>query len=441
MELRNSLWDCDGIISKILQDQPIPKMARVKQKFNSTCIEDIPATIEKEVSKPEIAKTIVKGASIAITAGSRGVANINIILREVVKQVKRLGGEPFLIPAMGSHGGATVSGQLEILNGLGITEEFVGAPICSSMDVVPIGEQVDGKTVYIDSFANKADGIIVVGRIKPHTCFRGSFESGLYKMMAIGLGKQKGAEACHAEGFGRMAHNIETFGNAIMEKSPILFGVGIVENAFDDTSIIEAIPRNEIPKREPVLLEKSRSLMPCIAFKDIDVLVVDTIGKNFSGDGMDPNITGSYCTPFASGGPAVQRYVVLDLSEESHGNSIGAGMADVGTKRLFDKIDFDAAYPNALTCTVVKGVRVPMIMRNDEMALKAALFTCVDIDKAAPRIVRIQNTSHIETIYVSEGLKDEILMDSSLELLEDFHRISFDENGNIQDFGKHYSEL
>lgn len=441
MTLRDSVWDRDNVISDILENQAIPKMARVRQKLDSTRISDIPLAIEQEFAKPEIAGTVKKGASIAITAGSRGVANIALILREVVAQVKRLGAEPFLIPAMGSHGGATVEGQLEILSGLGITEEAVGAPIKSSMTVVPIGTQEDGKTVYIDSFAEKADGIIIVGRIKPHTCFRGPFESGLYKMMVIGLGKQKGAEACHEEGFGRMAHNIKTFGDVILKEAPILFGVAIVENAFDDTAIIEAIPRWDIPEREPVLLEKSRALMPSIAIRDIDVLIVDTIGKNFSGDGMDPNITGSFCTPFASGGPTVQRYVVLDLSEESHGNSIGAGMADVGTKRLFDKIDFDAAYPNALTCTVVMGVRIPMIMKNDQAAIRAALFTCVDIDVDAPRIVRIPNSSHIETIYVSEGLKDEVLASPELELLEDFHPVEFDEDGNILNFGKSYDTL
>ncbi|NBK20734.1 MAG: DUF2088 domain-containing protein [Spirochaetia bacterium] len=439
MKYRDSVWDRDHVIENMLKDQSIPRMARVRQKFDPTCIKDIPSAVEGEITKPTIAQTIKKGASIAITAGSRGVAHIDVIIKSVVDQVKKLGGVPFIIPAMGSHGGATASGQLEILEGLGITEETMGVPIYSSMEVVPIGTQSDGKTVYIDKFARDADGIIIVGRIKPHTCFRGPFESGLYKMMVIGLGKQKGAEACHEEGFGRMAHNIQTFGDVVLEKSPILFGLAIVENAFDDTALIEAVPRDEIREREPVLLEKSRSLMPGIAIHKIDVLVVDAIGKNFSGDGMDPNITGSYCTPFACGGPEVGRYVVMDISEESHGNSIGAGMADISTKRLFDKVDFDAAYPNALTCTVLKGVRIPVIMKSDEAALKAAIFSCVGADKANPRIVRIPNTSHIEVLYVSEVLKEEVMANPSLELLEDFTPIQFDGQGNIADFGKPYS--
>ena len=406
-------------------------MARVRQLFDDTRIDDIPKAIEAQFNKPEIAKTIKKDASIAITAGSRGIANIPVIIREVARNVKRLGGKPFVIPAMGSHGGATAAGQKEMLEGLGVTEEFVGAPIRSTMETVQIGVNADNKPVLIDAYAAASDGIIVVGRVKPHTAFRGDYESGLYKMMAIGLGKQKGAEVCHAEGFGRMAHNVVAFGNTILKNAPILFGLAILENAFDDTAIIEAVAREAIPTREPELLDKARALMPAIGIQDIDILVVDKIGKNFSGDGMDPNITATYCTPYASGGPVVQRYVVLDLSEETHGNAMGAGMAGIGTKRMVDKIDFDAAYPNALTCTVLIGAKIPVIMKNDKTAIQAAIFTCVDIDKDNPRIVRIANTSHIETIIVSEALADEVAANPGLELLEPFGEVEFDLEGNL----------
>ena len=221
-------------------------------------------------------------------------------------------------------------------------------------------------------------------------------------MMAIGLGKQKGAEACHAEVFGRMAYNVVTYGETILKNAPILFGLAVIENAFDDTAIIEAVPKTDIPKREPELLKIARDLMPAIGIKDIDILIVDQIGKNFSGDGMDPNITATYCTPYASGGPVVQRYVVLDLSDETHGNALGAGMADIGTKRLFDKVDFDAAYPNALTCTVLMGAKIPVIMKNDKMAIQCAIFTCVDIDKER-RDREDTNTFHIDTIHGIEA--------------------------------------
>ncbi len=425
-------WDRDGVIAGILSPVKIPKMATVRQNFDNTRIEDIPAAVAEQFSKEEIRSSIRPGASIAITVGSRGVANIDVITRELVRNVKLCGGEPFIVPAMGSHGGATAAGQKEMIEGFGVTEEFIGAPIRSSMETVHIGNTKDGRPVFIDSFAAASDGIIVAGRVKPHTAFRGEFESGIYKMMAIGLGKQKGAEECHREGFGRMAYNVVAYGETILNNAPVLFGFAIIENAFDDTAYVEAIPRDRITMREPELLKIAKGLMPSIAIQDIDILIIDKIGKNFSGDGMDPNITATYCTPYASGGPTVQRYVVLDLSDETHGNAIGAGMADIGTKRLFDKIDFDAAYPNALTCTVLHTAKVPVIMKNDEMAIKAAIFASVGIDKDRPRIVRIANTSHIDTIMVSESLAEEVAQHPIMELMEPFAPLPFDAEGNLK---------
>ncbi len=425
------VWDRNGIIAGILAPVQLPKMAKVRQKFDNTHIEDIPKAIAEEFAKPEISSTITDGMEIAVTVGSRGVANIALITREIVRNVKKYGGKPFIVPAMGSHGGATAEGQKEMIEGFGVTEEFVDAPIRSSMETVHIGNTVDDKPVYMDAIAAHSDGIIVAGRVKPHSSFRGTYESGIYKMMAIGLGKQKGAEACHVEGFGRMAYNVVTYGETILKNAPVLFGLALIENSFDDTAIIEAIPRENIAAREPELLKISRDLMPAIAIGEMDIMIIDQIGKNFSGDGMDPNITNTFCTPYASGGPTVQRHVVLDLSDESHGNAIGAGVADIGTKRLFDKIDFDAAYPNSLTCTVLDTAKVPIIMKNDELAIKASIFTCVGIDKLRPRIVRIANSSHIDTIMVSECLEEEVKNNPMLELLEPFHDLEFDEEGNL----------
>ena len=429
---RDSQWDRDGVIHGMLKDISIPKMGTVKQIFEDNSIKDIPAAIKQEFSKPEIASTINPGHSYAITVGSRGVANIPLITREIVKNVKERGGEPFIVPSMGSHGGATGPGQKEYLEGLGVTEEYIGAPIRSSMETVKIAETDDGKEVRIDAIAAKSDGIIVAGRIKPHTAFRGDFESGLYKMMTIGLGKQKGAELCHDEGFGEMAKNVKNIGRIILDNAPVVFGLAIVEDSFDETAIIEAIPADKIPTREPELLLKAKALMPRILIDKIDILIVDQIGKNFSGDGMDPNITASYCTPYAHGGPEVERYIVLDLSDEAHGNAIGAGMSDFGTKRLFDKMDFDAAYPNALTCTVTKGARVPVILKNDKTAIQAAIFAGVGMDKEAPRIVRIANSSHIEKIMVSEVLKEEVEAHPDMELLSEFEDFKFDAEDNLE---------
>lgn len=420
-----------NVISNLLSDIKLPKMAKIRQKFSRPIIDDIPLAIYNEVNKPEIAKNIKKGNTIAITVGSRGVANIALITKELVRNVKKLGGEPFIIPAMGSHGGATAKGQVEVLNSLGVTEEYIDAPIKATMETVKIGETPDGKPVFIDKYAAEADGIIVVGRVKPHTAFRGKYESGLMKMMAIGLGKQKGADICHAEGFKYMAHYVPLFANVIIENANILFGLALVENAYDETCKIVALNKEEIPEKEPDLLVESKKLMPKIMFDTFDVLVVDEIGKNISGDGMDPNITATYCTPYASGGPEIQRVVVLDLTEETHGNAVGIGMADFTTKRAYNKINLEITYPNALTCIVVDTVKIPMILNNDYEAIAAAVKTCSEIDKNNPRIVRIKNSLHIDEIYISEALLEEAKNNPDIEILEEPKPFGFDENGNL----------
>lgn len=429
--LRDSTWDRHGVVDNILGSIKIPEMAKIKQIFEDNSIRDIPTAIANEFSKNEIASTIKPGMNIAITAGSRGVANIDKILKGIIDHVQILGGKPFIFPAMGSHGGATAEGQCEVLASYNVTEKTMGVPIRSSMETVIIGQTPEGKSVYLDKIASQADGIIVVGRIKPHTAFRGTYESGLLKMMVIGMGKQKGAESCHTEGFARMAHNVETYADIIFKKTRILFGIGVIENAFDNTCKIVAIPKNEIKKREKDLLREAKRLMPRIMFPKFDILVIDQIGKNFSGDGADPNISATYCTPYASGGPEFQRYVILDLSEETHGNAIGIGMADFATKRVYDKTDFDMTYPNALTATVVIGVRMPMILRNDRLALQAAIFCCTGIDKTKPKIVRIMNTSHIESLWISEPLVLEALTNKNIEIIQPAGEVMFDRDGNL----------
>ncbi len=430
-KVRESSWDRHGVIAGLLKDIPVPKMARVRQIFDKRRIEDIPRAVSEQIAKPEIRSRIRNGAKIAITAGSRGIANLPVLVRSIVASVRQAGGDPFVVPAMGSHGGATAEGQLEVLAGMGVTEAAVGAPIRSSMDTVVIGKTPEGKPVYLDRIASQADGIIVFGRVKPHTAFRGRHESGLFKMMAIGLGNQKGAEAVHATGFGRMAANVPAYARVTLASGKVLFGVAVVENAFDDTCLIEAIAPEKIEGREPVLLDESRRLMPHLKLDPIDVLVCDQIGKNFSGDGMDPNITASYVTPYATGGPKVERYVILDLSEETHGNAIGTGVAHFTTKRVFDKTDFDATYPNALTCRVVIGARMPLVLATDKLALQAAIYTITDGDGSRPRIVRIANTSHVDVIDISEGLLAAARERSDIEILEGPRDWPFDRNGNL----------
>ena len=430
--IRDSIWDKSGVIGGMLGSIPIPKMARIGQEFADERLTDIPGTIAGEFLKKEIRSAIKPGMSVAITAGSRGLSDFALIVKETVEQVRKLGGNPFIIPAMGSHGGATAEGQLDVLASYGITEATMGVPVKSSMETVIVGQTQEGKPVHIDKHASEADGIVVVGRVKPHTCFRGRYESGLVKMMAIGLGKQKGAESCHAEGFGKMAENIEAFADQIIAKTNILFGIAIVENAFDRTSRIEAIPTERIKQREGELLLEAKSLMPSIYLRNFDILIIDRIGKNISGDGADPNISGTYATPYASGGPEFQRYVVLDLTDETHGNANGIGMADFTTKRVFDKTDFDLTYPNGLTTTLVSTLSMPMVLRNDKSAMQAAIFSCNGIDKSRPRIVRLKNTAHVEEIMVSEALLEEVRAHPRLRILDEPKEPVFDQDGNLR---------
>ncbi len=421
----------DLSVAQILTKQPIPKVCRVRQKFDDYRIQDIKAEVKKKLKREGTLDRIKKGQSIAITAGSRGVANIFEITKTIVDEVKEVGGNPFIVPTMGSHGGATAEGQLEILSGYNITEESLGCPVCSSMETVQVGVSEYGKPVHVDKNAAEADGIIVVGRVKPHTGFRGKYESGLLKMITIGLGKQYGAEICHGDSFKYMEKNITSMAKVVLDKCNIVFGVAVVENAYDDTRRVEAIPAEEIFHEEPELLEEAKKNLPLIMFKDIDVLIVDEIGKNISGDGMDPNITGTFCTPFASGGVNKQRTVVLDITEESHGNASGLGMADFTVQRAFNKVDFESTYPNSLTCKITIDVKIPITLANDKLAVQAAIQTCSFIDFNNPRIVRIKNSLKIGEIYISESLMEEAQKNPRIEILEGPKEIKFDKCGNL----------
>nr|MCR4707851.1 lactate racemase domain-containing protein [Clostridiales bacterium] len=291
-------------VASLVSDTFVPKMFRVRQVFPRPRIasEEIPGIIDALLSEEKFASRVKPGMRIAITAGSRGIANNALTTKCIADFCKKRGAKPFVVPAMGSHGGATAEGQREVLESYGITEEYLGCPILSSMEVKKVGVNEEGFDVCIDKNAAEADGIILGCRIKPHTAFRGPYESGLMKMMAIGLGKQVGAQQCHEQGFKNMAKNVPMWGRTILKNAPILFGVPTIENAFDETCKIVAVAAEDIEAEEPVLLKEAFSYMPRIWVDSCDVLIVDHIGKNFSGDGMDPNITGTFCTPYATGG-------------------------------------------------------------------------------------------------------------------------------------------
>lgn len=420
-------------VADLVSDQTIPKMFKVKQVFPRPKIEpeEIPGIIESLLSQEKFSSKVKPGMRIAITAGSRGIANVALTTKCIADFVRSRGAHPFIVPAMGSHGGATAEGQRAILEGYGITEDYVGCPIISSMEVKKIGVNEEGMDVFIDKNAAESDGIILGCRIKPHTAFRGPYESGIMKMMAIGLGKQHGAEVCHEAGFKNMAKYVPMFGRAIIKNAPILFAVPTIENAYDETCKIIAVNAEEIIEKEPPLLQEAFANMPRILVDSCDVLVVDQIGKNFSGDGMDPNITGTFCTPYATGGIRSQRVCVLDLSLETHGNGIGLGYSSATTKRVFDQLDLSSMYPNAITCTVLGGVRIPIVMESDREAIQVCIRTCNEIDKKNPRVVRIPNSLHIEHIMLSESYYEEAKNNPNLIIESEPEYLPFDEDGNL----------
>ena len=425
----------DGVVSALLAPIALPKMFRAKQTFPRETIppEKIPQVVEAQIAQPLISEKIKPGMSIAITAGSRGIANVSIITKAVVDAVKRRGANPFIVPAMGSHGGATAEGQLEVLASYNITPETMGCPIRSSMEVVELGISDTGLPVYMDKNAYESDGVILSCRLKPHNAFRGKVESGPCKMMAVGLGKQKGAERVHSEGMGKIGANILSIAQVMLAKGPILFAIPCIENAYDETCRIEAIDAKDILTREPELLKFAFDNMPSLLVGEGDVLIVDETGKNYSGTGVDPNITGTFSTEFAHGGVNVQRTCFLDLSEESHGNSLGVGLANAITKRFFDKIDLEMMYPNCITSTVLASARIPCIVYSDKEAIQLCVRTCNGIDQKNVRIIRIPNSLHIGSIMLSEAYYADVLAGKypGLEAVSQPEYMEFDAEGTL----------
>lgn len=422
-----------SIFEQLVGGCKIPELIPVRQKFPRPVLKDPVSALRKEILESKLLERVPRGSRVAITAGSRGIANLDLITRELVNILSEAGAEPFIFPAMGSHGGATGAGQEEVLRSYGLSEEKLGVPIKSSMDVVKLGYTDDHIPVYVDHKAvTEADAIIVVNRIKPHTTFRGTYESGLAKMLAIGMGKQQGAEICHSTGPLNMSGRIESIARTIIEKTNIAFGIGILENAYDETCKLAVLAPEDILDQEPVLLEEARELMAQIYFKNYDVLVVDEIGKNISGTGMDPNIVGRYTTDTIKNENWMQRIVVLDLTGQTYGNANGIGLADICSHKAFEKINFEKTYPNCLTTRVVLSAKIPVVMNSDRQAIQAAIKTCFDLDLNKVRLVRIKNTLQLEQISISEALLTEALAHPMLDVPEQKARpLLFDSRGNI----------
>ena len=414
----------------------LPEMALVEQHFDSQRVDDVEAAVVRQLSDLGLAERLKNGDSVAVTAGSRGIANIDIITRTIVHELKKLGGRPFVFPAMGSHGGATAEGQVKVLANLGITEEFLGCPIKSDMEPEYLGMAAADYPIYVDRHAMAADHIVVVNRVKAHTKFKGPVESGLMKMMAIGMGKQKGASYYHKAAVRLTFQKIvESVGVEVMKRCPVLFGLAVVENAFHETCVVRAFTPENLLEGEIGLLKIAKERMAQLPFEEIDVLIVDQIGKDISGTGMDTNVTGrnyDLLGDFTTR-PRVKRVFVRDLTEKSEGNAIGIGLADFTTTRLVDKIDRQKTWMNAITGISPEKGAVPIHFDTDREVLAACFETIGDTPSTAARVVHIRNTMDVQRISVSRRYADEIAANGNLKMVVEWQEMEIDPTGNIKD--------
>lgn len=420
-------------IAKALSHIQLPRFCQVRYQLPlAPAGFDAAAEARRALAETGVLERIRPGESVAVTVSSREVDQMAVVLRALVELLKQREAKPFLFPAMGSHGGATAEGQRAVAAGYGITEESIGCPLLSSMDVTLIGHTPGkGLPVNMDKHAAAADHIIPVGRIKPHTDFRGKVESGLMKMLTIGCGKQQGAFLCHQRGWHEMADNVFDIAAFILQSKSIPFGLGIIEDSAHHAAQVHAVPGQDIPTRESQLLEIAKSYIPRVPFDKVDVLFVDEIGKDVSGAGMDPNVTGR-SAQMGQSEPFIERIVIRALTKASKHNAAGVGNGDVVTRRLFDDMDMPASYINSITSHDAVGCKIPPVMENDELAFRYALEFAAGADPATgPKVVWIQNTSHMGEFLISENLRAEAEANPRMTVSPNSRAISFDENGNV----------
>ncbi len=396
----------------------LPRMALMRQHFDTTHITDIRAAVAAGF-RQHAPGVIMPGMRVAITAGSRGIANIAAIIAAVANEVRLLGAEPFVIAAMGSHGGSTAEGQREVLQSYGVTEDQVGCPVVTTTDVVSLGETDAGVTAYTNRAAHEADAIILLNRVKPHTILTGELGSGLMKIAAVGLGNPMGADSIHRMG---LQQHVIPVARLVLQRAPIKLGIAIVENSLDQTWKIETLPTAEIEEADKRLLQEARALLPNIPFDPLDLLIVDQIGKNFAGTGMDPNVIGMHRR---IGGPPEREIgciVACDLSDESHGNASGVGMADVITEQLRAKIDWHATYTNGLTANNFWGVKLPVACATTR---EAVLLAMKPFAHESVRAVRVRNTAQLDEMWVSQALLVELARHPSLEQIGELQELAW----------------
>jgi len=416
---------------------PLPKMVRVKQLFPRVFLEDVRRIVQSELVDIGIASIIKSGDTVAVGTGSRGVANISVAVKAVVDTLKDLGAKPFVFPAMGSHGGATPEGQTEVLHHYGISEQTVGVPIKATMDTRIVGETADNLPVFLDQYAADADHVVPINRVKSHTDFTGSIESGIMKMLAIGVGKQRGANMYHRAFFSYgFEHVIRTSAGLLIDSGKIACGVALVENAYGETALVKAMRATDILSTEQKLLVKSKEISAKLPFDNLDLLIVDWMGKNISGTGMDTNVIGRYMQNFElePEKPSYLRILVCDLTEESGGNATGIGLADFTTQRLVNKFDKEPTYMNCITSLGPQKSRIPFHFDTDRETIVVALDTIGLTPPEDARIVRIENTLKLGHIDISESLLEPAQLMASLEILGEPESLSFDSNGNLLSF-------
>ena len=410
----------------------LPRMVKIRQKYDPYQIQDVPGHLRRELEGKVKDKGSLAGKEIAITAGSRGIPFYQEITRTLVDWLKAQGAKPFIVPSMGSHAGATAEGQVEMLATYGITEENMGCPIRASMEVEELGVLEDGTPIYCDKYAYHSDGIVVVNKVKPHTSFKGPHESGLLKMMVIGLGKHKGAATIHMRGYEEFSRLLLEGGGLYLKKAPILFAVGLVQNAYDDISDLEVIEKENIIARDAALLEIAKAKLAKFKFPDTDVLIIDQIGKNIGGAGFDPNVVARRDRIYP-GALVSQNIFVRGLPQETHHNASGIGTIEVTTLRCVRDVDWAITWTNMMTANFLPGCRIPCFAENDREALRWAIRTCTGIDYSDARVVRIKDTMHMEEIQVSENLARELQGRDDVEILSEPFDIDFGADGYIKD--------
>jgi len=409
-----------------------PMIFRVRQNFDSPTCEDVTAETKSQLSSLGVDAKIQPGQSIAITAGSRGISNIAQIMQAIAQFFIEAGGKPFIVPAMGSHGGGTAEGQRQVLESYGITESFCGCPIQASMETVVIGQADEGFPVYFDKLAHAADHVVICNRVKPHTNFAGDIQSGLMKMMMIGLGKKDGAalyhRAIHDFGFPQIIRSVAP---QVVNNANILCGVATVENGVDETAKIVAMHPEDFESREKELLNDARDWMPKLPFTAIDVLLLDRIGKNISGTGMDTNVIGRKHSEHPAGAPTIKRIVVRGLTPETHGNAAGIGFAEFCLSRVVEQMDREVTILNCLTALDIPAGQIPIHYPTDRETVATALSTLGLTPSSEARLVWLRDTGHLEEFYCSEAFLSEVESNSLLEVIEPSAAMSFDSRGML----------